>query len=306
MVEGEYTKISDNSTDDRAPYYDPASDTIVWHRMLNERFQIVSYDLADGTEEVLTNSATNNMEPTRLGDVTVWQRWVKNNWEIFMHDGEELSQLTDNEVHDVAPQMREGHVMWQQLGANNEKMVTIYEIATGHTNTITNNDGGAIVNPRLVLMYDTTFENGDVLTQGYDLETGDVIPLGAASVPTPEDIPETDTTGETRALIQQKSPGRDELSESLTDITATSTGSTTPETVTGTTTSASSTAVSRDEATLDISSSTLANNGFVELLATREEEQRTVEVVARRASTTDAIPDVVIPPQASTTEESAG
>ena len=75
--------------------------------------------------------------------------------------------------------------------------------------TITGHEGGAVANPRFVLVYDTKFDNGDVVTQGFDPETGLSAPIAAKPADLPFDIPESDPVGEIRALIQNKSTQKD-------------------------------------------------------------------------------------------------
>ncbi|MCB9815614.1 hypothetical protein H6785_03505, partial [Candidatus Nomurabacteria bacterium] len=85
--------------------------------------------------------------------------------------------------------------------------------------------GGVITNPRFVLVYDTNFENGDVVTQGFDPTTGLSAPIAAKPAEDPVDIPDTDSTGETRALIQNKSSEKDKF----TAESSSGNGKTTPD-----------------------------------------------------------------------------
>ena len=75
---------------------------------------------------------------------------------------------------------------------------------------ISGNEGGSIVNPRFVLVYDTKFENGDIVTQGFDPATGLSSIIAAMPASDPVDIPDVDTTGEIRALIQNKSTQKED------------------------------------------------------------------------------------------------
>ncbi len=95
VQDGVEQKLTDNLVEDASPYFDVRSNTMVWHRLLNDRYQIISYDIDSGEETQLTNTRVNNMEPSRSGDYTVWQRWVGNNWEIILFDGQIETQLTD-------------------------------------------------------------------------------------------------------------------------------------------------------------------------------------------------------------------
>src|SRR3990167_8869226 len=48
--DGVQSQVTSNQVDDAAPYFDENSNTIVWHRLHNDRFQIVSYEIDSGDE----------------------------------------------------------------------------------------------------------------------------------------------------------------------------------------------------------------------------------------------------------------
>ncbi len=197
---GALTQVTQNTEDDDAPYFDQLSDTIVWHRLIDGRYQIISYDIQGREETQITADRYNNMEPNRFGDALVWQGWVGNDWEIFLLEGDELSMLTDNLHHDITPSINGNHIMWQSF-ENDAWKIKVYDTRTKQTQTIEDSEGGSIENPRFVLVYDSKFESGDVETRGFDLESGKVVPLGSTPAPTPEKIPDPDQTGEKRALV---------------------------------------------------------------------------------------------------------
>lgn len=199
----ELTQITFNTEEDSSPHFDSESNTMVWHRLIEDRYQIISYDVASGQETQLTTGRVNSMEPTRSGKYTVWQQW-DNNWEIILFDGISKKQLTNSVEHDVSPSIRNGLVVWYRLRDGNEKSIQLYDIKTAEFTTIEDSDGGTISNPRMVVVYETTYENGDVVTKGYDLVTGEIISLDAVPVELPDTIPGPDSTGETRALLQPK------------------------------------------------------------------------------------------------------
>ncbi len=212
-IKGETSQITYNQLEDKAPQYDALSNTLVWHRLINGRYHIMSYDFDTAEETKLTDGVVNNMEPARFGDMTVWQRWVLNNWEIvLLMDGEE-TLLTDNDQHDIAPTIRGEFIMWNTIAKDGQQVLTVYDTSAGSYTVIDDADGTAVVNPRMVLLYDKTYDNGDVVTQGYDLITGKIVPLGAIPAQLPEELPDSDQTGETRALIQQKTISREDVSE---------------------------------------------------------------------------------------------
>lgn len=215
------TQISFNTVDDASPYYDPASDTMVWHRLIDERYQIVVHDVASGEEFQLTDTSTNNMEPFRADNIIVWQHWASDAWQIMMYDGSSIKQLTETVEHNLAPVVRNNLVVWHRV-MYGEKTIEVYDLDTEAYMTIQDEEGGTITNPRMVLVYDATMDNGDVVTRGFDLVTGEITSFAAEPAPLPEDIPEPDATGETRALINSKVSEEDQ-GESEPETTGTST-----------------------------------------------------------------------------------
>ncbi|HEX4799306.1 MAG TPA: hypothetical protein VFV22_02085 [Candidatus Paceibacterota bacterium] len=200
---GDITQITRNTFDDDAPYFDESTNTITWHRLIDGRYQIMIYDIEHTDEQQITFDRYNNMHPSRFGEITVWQGWIGNDWEIFMmHGTDEPYMLTDNVVHDISPQINGTHVVWQSF-EHDVWVMKVYDIRTKHTETIEGNDGGTIENPRFVLVYDSKSESGDVLIRGYDLGSGENIELGAKPVSLPDEIPDPEQTGQKRALVSQ-------------------------------------------------------------------------------------------------------
>lgn len=209
-------QITENEYDDTSPHYDPESMRVVWHRLIDGRYQIIMYDIMEDSELQLTFSKTNNMEPKVSDAGIVWQAWDNHDWEIMYFDGTYTEQLTDNDSQDVAPVIQDGYVLWNVLGGD-EQQARVYSIKTKETTSIVGYEGGTIINPRFVLVYDTEYENGDIVTQSFDPATGISEPIAAQAAPEPIDIPENDPTGEIRALLTQ---GKSQKEESeLGDIT---------------------------------------------------------------------------------------
>ncbi len=197
---GELLQLTHNLLDDAAPYYDERSNTIVFHRLVEARYQIFSLDLNTLEETQLTQDSYNNMQPSRYGDLIVWQGWVGNDWEILTSEDSEITMLTDNVTHDIGPRINGEYVIWQAEEIDGWK-VRIFNTLTGETESIDDADGASIENPRLVLVYDAKHENGDIETRGYDLDTGKKVALAAQAPILPEELPDPDQTGEERALI---------------------------------------------------------------------------------------------------------
>lgn len=201
---GTQTQVTDNFVDDAAPFFDQNSETIVWHRLIDDRYQIISYDLASGEEVQLTKGSANNMEPMRQGRYTVWQRWINNNWEIMLSDGTAEVQVSHASAHDIAPYIHGSLVVWNRYGATGEKTIEMYDIESETYVTVDDPEGLSVTNPRMVLVYDQLHPNGDIVTKGYDMIARRFIQLDTLPRELPEEIPASEPTSETRALIQAK------------------------------------------------------------------------------------------------------
>jgi hypothetical protein len=204
-VESELMALTDNLLLDDSPYYDAVSDTVVWHRLLNGRYQIMSYDRKTKTETQVTNDTFNNREPSRHGRYTVWQGWVGSDWEIFVSDGETTTMITDNQIQDVAPSVNGSFVVWQTF-VNNAWNAELYNIDTRERESLGETNGTLIQNPRFVLVYDAQLENGDIETIGFDLESKRAVPLSATPRSLPTELPSPEQTGEERALVGVATP----------------------------------------------------------------------------------------------------
>ena len=300
-INGVSTQITQNTVDDAAPYYDSLSKRIVWHSLLNDRYQIVSYDIESGETEYLTDTTYNNMEPVAYGDITLWQAWVGNNWEIMKYENGSTTQLTDNEMQDVAPHMRGGHILWQTQFSE-AWQVAVYDVETESVEYIGTSNGARMENPRMVLVYDSTDSNGDVKTLGYDFDTGTSFALGSLPAQLPEKLPEPDQTGETRALVQTKpSPKETEVVDiDPMDPDAISNASSTASSATSSETSVI------DDTTLVVTDEVIATTTAP---APLESEDIVIEPLVFEdtvSSSTSHIEDIVIPPITSSTTEEVG
>ncbi len=202
--DGERFQVTNNLVDDAAPYYDQNSNTIVWHRLLNDRYQIISYEIDSAKETQLTKTATNNMEPTRQGKYVVWQRWIGNNWDVILYDGTAEHIVTTSDAHDIAPYVHGSLVVWNRHSGNAEKTIEMYNIETSTYVSVNDPEGLSVTNPRMVFVYDSLHPNGDIVTKGYDMIAKKFIALDTLPRSLPDELPESDKTGETRALIQSK------------------------------------------------------------------------------------------------------
>ncbi|MFT7506898.1 MAG: hypothetical protein ACI92I_000034 [Acidimicrobiales bacterium] len=291
-IGGKTTQITHNTVDDAAPQYDGISDTIVWHSMLNDRFQIAQYTVDDGSVEYLTDATYNNTEPVAYGDIVMWQAWIGDNWEIMLSDNGEVMQLTDNDMNDITPQMRDGYIMWQTQFAEGWK-VSLFDQKTQKVSYIADSDGSGVANPRFVLVYDSTDKVGDVRTLGYDFGSGSSFALGSLPAEMPEKVPEPDQTGETRALIQAKPSTRDGETEDVQTVPSSAGTSTNPTTAT------TSDLLSGD---LVIAPLDMAATSTLDAV----EAALTAEVLVKPEEDVSHINDVVIPPFMGTTTNEVG
>jgi hypothetical protein len=279
-VNNEEQQLTFNKYDDKSPYYDALSERIVWHADINDRYQIISYDLNSNEQKKITDTPYNNMEPVAYGDITLWQTWLNNNWEIMKLEGSELSQLTSNNFNDISPHMRDQYVIWQSQFSDGWK-VTLFDERTGKIEYLNAEAGTKLENPRFVLVYDSTTEAGDTQTIGYDPNKKVSFALGSLPAQLPEELPEPDQTGETRALIQAKPSVRGGDIEESTAPQPTST----PPTISP-----------NSHLTLDLSTtSTPANTN---LNAATSSSFGDVSMAPN-----SNIPDLVIPPKNSTTTQ---
>jgi len=216
-LDGEVQQLTYNNYDDRAPYYDVPAGQIVFHRLLDGRYQIFSYDLASQSESQLTYTPENSMEPTQADGVTVWQEWVGDNWEIAALIDGEVKLLSESIHNDVAPSVKDGYVMWHTMDNSGQKLLSVYEMKTGQTSLVSDPEGGQVSNPRFVLVYDTTFNNGDTVTKTYDPETGAIQPISSNPWRDKPVIPDPEPGGEASAIINLKPTTRDN-SRATSDI----------------------------------------------------------------------------------------
>jgi hypothetical protein len=218
VKDGDYYQLTHNTVDDSAPYYDGRSETMVWHRLVDDRYQVMEFDFRSGEEHALSTGEYNDMEPTRFGKRTVWQRWIDDYWQIILHDGTGEIVLTTAQRHHLAPQIRGEVILWQTVNAMGEKQLQAFDTVTGSYTSITDSDHASMINPRMMMVYEAVYENGDTVTRGVDLETGAIVAISALPAEMPGEVPETDTTGEVRALIQTKPSTRSaDASERLLD-----------------------------------------------------------------------------------------
>ena len=288
-LNGKETQITNNKVDDKAPQFDATSDTIVWHRLIEGRYQIISYDYTKGTETQLTTGNQNHMEPSIYGSNIAWQVWDGTDWEVVLFDGKVATSISNNALPDIAPRINENFVIWNTIHNNGEKGVVVYNIETKQKELIQDTDGGMVKNARFVLVYDTEFENGDIVTRGFDPKTGKISPLSAVPGDLPKDLPPVDQTGETRALINNKSIGREGEVIEEPDINPNLKSTSTPPVI-------------------PVATSTPTTTAPTDLVLPKDPTaSSSIEVIdSSHGDGRQQIPDVVIPPRSSSSSTEVG
>ena len=202
-VGGKKEQITNNWYEDDKPVYSDGSGVIVWQALIQDRYQIMVYNVITGELRQLTSTSYNNTNPHVYGNTIVWQAWIENNWEIFSTDiiqtEREIMRITNNSWDDMFPQIHEKLVTWQAFidGVWN---VFVYNLLDKSTMCVGESDG-QYENPRFMLIMDNKKENGDVNTIGYDAGTGKVIPLGTTPAPVmPQSVPESPAQDQNEAV----------------------------------------------------------------------------------------------------------
>ena len=192
--------VTNSLFNNSAPFYDQISNSVVFQTEYEGRSIIESYDLNSNTTTQITTGKYNDTLPKKSGDYIVWQRWVNNAWQIVLFDGESERVITDSVQHNLSPSINEGFIVWSTFNSAGNKIAAYYDISSGRVMYIDNEIEGRVQNPRFVLVYETVLNNGDIVTHGFDPETGLSKPISSLpAVPLP-DIPSPDPVGEVRAL----------------------------------------------------------------------------------------------------------
>ena len=192
-------QITQNEYDDDAPSYDERNGIILWHALINGRYQIMSFERNSSSTGIrqLTNTSYNNTNPYVSGKGAVWQGWVNDNWEIFYvkdvtAPSFEIRQITSISQNDMFPNLSEKFITWQSFFEETWH-VFVYDIETGETSQITKTINGKYENPRFALLFEKRDENGMVQTIGYDIASGKEIPISHGNSPSsPLSLPQAD------------------------------------------------------------------------------------------------------------------
>jgi hypothetical protein len=287
--DGEIIQITFNRYDDAAPFYDAVSNSLVWHALVNGRYQIMSYDFATEDTVQLTEGGGNSMEPARYGEVTAWQQWGETSWDIAVAVDGEVTLITNDAVSDIAPVVHDGIVTWKRVYAGGQQ-IAVYNLQTKEMIEVSDGGlNGTVSNARMMLVFESVQPNGDKIIQGFDPVLNELVPLTAGPVPLPQQLPTSEPTEEIRALVQAKPLVEEETTDrSRTGATASSTKSMTSSSTTN---------------TLDDHSYDLVIPATAPTASTSSSSTAVVESSTSGATTTD---DLVIPPLATSSADLMG
>jgi len=161
LYDGSTTKHLSESTDgDLAPVINDKGN-VAWLGGTSSGIShnIFFYDaLAESTNDLLYHPHTVSQPQMNANDEIVWQAWDGNDYEIFMHDGLTVKQLTNNSTDDWVPEINDnGQVAWWGFDGNDKE---IFLFDGTNSAQITNNgldDWSVHIN-----------NNGELTWWGYD------------------------------------------------------------------------------------------------------------------------------------------
>lgn len=210
-------QLTYNRYEDAAPYYDAVSDTVVWHRLVDGRYQIMSYDFATEEETQLTTGRVNNMQPARHGDDLVWQQWHDGSWDIVHWvDGTETI-LGAADVPDIAPTINDTFITWNRVYTG-EQQVVVFDRAAATELTVPESElGSSVRNARMLLVVEGVTTEGDTVIRGFDPVTRELVPIESQPAPLPERIPSSEPVSEVRAMVQPKPSTTEEVESDTSD-----------------------------------------------------------------------------------------
>ncbi|MFA5831251.1 MAG: hypothetical protein WC878_05470 [Candidatus Paceibacterota bacterium] len=205
----EKTQITSNTYDDDAPSYDERTSLVLWQALLGGHYQIMLYDRISTTTGIrqITNTPYNSTNPRINGKSAVWQGWVNNNWEVFYTPDVtagalEIRQITANAQNDMFPNLSEKFITWQSF-FDDVWHVFVYDMETGATSQITKTIDGKYENPRFALLFEKRGLNGEVETIGYDVASGQEIPISHAGDSNSSSLPPIPEADNDKALPLQ-------------------------------------------------------------------------------------------------------
>ncbi len=195
--------LTENDADDIAPVHNKEGALAAWQRDLDDRWQIVIYDLDKDEEVFITDSLFNNTSPDLSSSAVVWQGWVNNGWEIFYADKNEgewrVRQLTEDGFQNVNPRVFGENVVWSSYRSGEWHIIS-YSLKTGKKQTL--GTGKKNIEPRFALIWEGLSDDGKESLMHLDLSTNQIAPLveKEREEPKPSSVPNPFESGQTEAV----------------------------------------------------------------------------------------------------------
>ena len=124
---GAVTRLTNNSVEDWWPQIG-SDGQVVWMRRTGGDWEVMRAAATGGAATALTNNSSHDQYPQVDGAGRVaWQGFDGQDWEIYVLDGGQIWQLTNNEYDDKWPALRNGIVTWH---------AEAYEGSSGRTTEI--------------------------------------------------------------------------------------------------------------------------------------------------------------------------
>lgn len=92
QIEAQITHRQTNHTDPQMEGH-----YAVWVERIDGAGQIALYDLSQKKGHLITDSGT-NLHPQLSANHVVWERWMKDRWQVFYYNGSNTRQLTSGDV----------------------------------------------------------------------------------------------------------------------------------------------------------------------------------------------------------------
>jgi len=91
-------------------------------------YEIFYYDGANKTQISSYGGGRHSFEPVLFENEIAWHWWDGNDWEILFYDGNQITQMTNNEVGDLEVSLHENMLSWHRFKEGNGPTEIMYAI----------------------------------------------------------------------------------------------------------------------------------------------------------------------------------
>ena len=177
VFEGEKIFITEGGFTSRHPHTN--GEFIVFVKDINGAGQIFLYHIPTDSTIQVTNSSTNLKPKVSKDGKVVWERWMRDRWQIFFYDGARVRQLTDGDVS-VNADIERDNIVYARQDATGGWRSVVYSISKNESKKMAT--GLASKKPKL--------RNGRIVLAGAGVEKqlplteGLLAPFSATPTPT--------------------------------------------------------------------------------------------------------------------------